>query len=95
MFYLRLLFLYFLVKVLFYIFQKIDEIVRKEKEDIDKQRVERMRKMVMEKLGEIQKGVVEGEKENYMKKKRRSGNEIILFFCEKVESEKVLRYVKY
>lgn len=95
MFHLRLPFLYSSVKVLSYTSQKIDETVRKEKEDTDKQRAERMRKMAMEKLGETQKGAVKGEKENHMKKKRRSGNETISFLCEKAESEKALRYVKH
>ena len=48
----------------------------KEKEDTDKQKAESIRKKAMEKLGETQKRAVEeGEQENYMKKKRRSGNE--------------------
>ena len=72
--------------------QEIDETVRKEKEDTDKQKAESMRKMAMEKLGETQKRAVEeGEKENHMKKKRRSGNETISFLREKAESEKALR----
>ena len=72
--------------------QEIDETATKEKEDTDKHRVESMRKMAMEKLGETQKRAVEeGEKENHIKKKRRSGNETISFLCEKAESEKALR----
>lgn len=72
--------------------QEIDEAVRKEKEDTDKQKAESMRKMAMEKLGETQKRAVEaGEQENHMKKKRRSGNETISFLREKAESEKSLR----
>ena len=48
--------------------------------------------MAMEKLGETQKRAVEeGEKENHIKKKRRSGNETISFLREKAESEKALR----
>ena len=72
--------------------QEIDETARKEKEDTDKHRAESMRKMAMEKLGETQeRAVEEGEKENHIKKKRRSGNETISFLREKAESEKVLR----
>lgn len=72
--------------------QEIDEAVIKEKEDTDKQKAESMRKMAMEKLGETQKRAVEeGEQENHIKKKRRSGNETISFLREKAESEKVLR----
>ena len=48
--------------------------------------------MAMEKLGETQKRAVEeGEQENHIKKKRRSGNETISFLREKAESEKALR----
>ena len=76
--------------------QKIDEAVIKEKEDTDKQtaeqKAERMRNMAVEKLGETQKRAVEeGEQENHIKKKRRSGNETISFLREKAESEKALR----
>lgn len=72
--------------------QEIDEAVRKEKEDTGKQKAESMRKMAMEKLGETQKRAVEeGEQENHMKKKRRSGNETISFPREKAESKKALR----
>ncbi|XP_068671176.1 DNA ligase 1-like [Montipora foliosa] len=72
--------------------QEIDEAVIKEKEDTDKQKAESIRKKAMEKLGETQKrGVEEGEQENHMKKKRRSGNETISFLREKAESEKALR----
>ena len=72
--------------------QEIDEAVIKEKEDTDKQKAESMRKMPMEKLGETQKRAVEeGEQENHIKKKRRSGNETISFLREKAESEKALR----
>ena len=72
--------------------QEIDEAVIKEKEDTDKQKAESIRKMVMEKLGETQKRAVkEGEQENYMNKKRRSGNETISFLREKAESWKALR----
>ncbi|XP_068760291.1 DNA ligase 1-like [Montipora capricornis] len=72
--------------------QEIDEAVIKEKEDTDKQKAESIRKKAMEKLGETQKRAVEeGEQENHMKKKRRSGNETISFLCEKAESEKALR----
>ena len=68
--------------------QEIDETVRKEKEDTDKQKAESMRKMAMEKLGETQKRAVEeGEQENH-EKKRRYGNERISFLREKAESEK-------
>ena len=71
--------------------QEIDETVRKEKEDTDKQKAESMRKMAMEKLGETQKRAVEeGELENHMEKKR-SGNETISFLREKAEGEKALR----
>ena len=46
----------------------------------------------MEKLVETQKRAVEeGEQENHIKKKRRSGNETISFLHEKAESEKALR----
>ena len=72
--------------------QEIDETMRKEKEDTDKQKAESMRKMAMEKLGETQRRAVEeGEQENHIKKKRRSGNETISFLREKSESEKALR----
>ncbi|XP_068727930.1 mRNA export factor GLE1-like [Montipora capricornis] len=72
--------------------QEIDEAVIKEKEDTDKQKAESIRKKAMEKLGETQKRAVEeGEQENHMKKKRRSGNETISFLREKAESEKALR----
>ena len=72
--------------------QEIDETMRKEKEDTDKQKAESMRKMAMEMLGETQRRAVEeGEQENYIKKKRRSGNETISFLREKSESEKALR----
>ena len=72
--------------------QEIDEAVRKEKEDTDKQKAENMRKKAIKKLGETQKRALEeGEQENHMKKKRRSGNETILFLREKAESEKSLR----
>ena len=72
--------------------QEIDEAVIKEKEDTDKQKAESMRKMAMEKLGETPKRAVEeGEQENHIKKKRRSGNETISFLREKAESEKALR----
>ena len=72
--------------------QEIDEAVIKEKEDTDKQKAESMRKMAMEKLGETQKRAFEeGEQENHIKKKRRSGNETISFLREKAESEKALR----
>ena len=72
--------------------QEIDEALIKEKEDTDKQKAESMRKMAMEKLGETQKRAVEeGEQENHIKKKRRSGNETISFLREKAESEKALR----
>ncbi|XP_068674700.1 uncharacterized protein [Montipora foliosa] len=71
--------------------QEIDEAVIKEKEDTDKQKAESIRKKAMEKLGETQKRAVEeGEQENHMKKKRRSGNETISFLREKAESEKAL-----
>ena len=69
--------------------QETDKAVRKEKEDTDKQKAESIRKMAMEKLGETQKRAVEeGEQENHMKKKRRSGNETISFLREKAESER-------
>ncbi|XP_068677223.1 DNA ligase 1-like [Montipora foliosa] len=72
--------------------QEIDEAVIKEKEDTDKQKAESIRKKAMKKLGETQKRAVEeGEQENHMKKKRRSGNETISFLREKAESEKALR----
>ena len=71
---------------------EIDETVRKEKEDTDKQKAESMRKMAMENLGETQKRAgEEGEQENHMKKKGRSGKETISFLCEEAESEKALR----
>ena len=72
--------------------QEIDEAGRKEKKETDKQKAESMRKMAMEKLGETQKRAVEeGEQENHIKRKRRSGNETISFLREKAEGEKALR----
>ena len=50
--------------------------------------------MAMEKLGETKKRAVEeGEQENHMKKKRRSGNETISFLREKAESKKAFEVV--
>ena len=60
--------------------------------DTDKQKAESMRKIAMEKLEETHKRAVEeGEQENHMKKKRRSGNETISFLHKKAESERALR----
>ena len=72
--------------------QEIDEAVRKEKEDTDKQKAESIWNVAMEKLGETQKRAVEaGEQENHVNNKRRGGNETISFLREIAEREKALR----
>ena len=71
--------------------QAIDEALRKEKADTDKQKEENVRKMAMEKLSETHtRAAEEGEQESH-KKKRRSGNETISILREKAESAEALR----
>ena len=73
--------------------QALGDIIEMEEVSSTSQEIaESKRKMAMEKLGETQKRAVEeGEQENHIKKKRRSGNETISFLREKAESEKALR----
>ena len=64
---------------------------KKEKEATDRNRVEGMRSMAMERLRETRKRAVEVGEGDIQKKKRRSGSETIGFLGETNKSEKVLK----
>ena len=64
---------------------------KKEKEATDRNRVEGMRSMALERLRETRKRAVEVGEGVIQKKKRRSGSETMGFLGETNESEKVLK----
>lgn len=64
---------------------------KKEKEATDRNRVEGMRNMAMERLRETRKRAVEVGEGDIQKKKRRSGSETIGFLGETNKSQKVLK----
>lgn len=64
---------------------------KKEKEATDRNRVEGMRSMALERLRETRKRAVEVGEGDIQKKKRRSGSETMGFLGETNESEKVLK----
>ena len=64
---------------------------KKEKEATDRNRLEGMRSMALERLRETRKRAVEVGEGDIQKKKRRSGSETMGFLGETNESEKVLK----